>query len=137
MVQRLRPKLAQVTGASLFLNPVQDLRIGGRQGNATYQYTLKADDLAQLRDMGRQAGRGAQAQPSLTDVNTDQEDHGLESFVTIDRDKAARLGVTNAAVDNTLYDAFGQRQVSTIYNETTSTSDHGGGPAVRHRIRPR
>ena len=118
VVQRLRPKLARVTGASLFLNPAQDLRIGGRQGNATYQYTLEGPDLTVLRQWAGKLAEALKADPALVDVNTDQEDHGLESFITIDRDAAARLGITNSAIDNTLYDAFGQRQVSTIYKET-------------------
>ena len=118
VVQRLRPKLAQVTGASLFLNPVQDVRVGGRQSNSTYQFTLEGENLADLRLWAGKLAEAMKAQPELTDVNTDQEDHGLESFVNIDRNTAARLGVTDIAVDNTLYDAFGQRQVSTIYKDT-------------------
>ncbi len=118
VVQRLRPKLGRVAGASIFLNPVQDIGAGGRQSNAAYQYTLEAGDLAQLRFWAGRLADALKKQPGLTDVNTDQEDHGLESFVAVDRDKAARLGITNAAIDSTLYDAFGQRQVSTIYKET-------------------
>jgi len=118
VVQRLRPKLARVVGASLFLNPVQDLQVGGRQSNATYQYTLQADDLTQLRLWASRLAEALKGQPALTDINTDQEDHGLESYITVDRDKAARLHLTNVQVDNTLYDGFGQRQVSTIYKET-------------------
>ncbi|MDQ2859758.1 MAG: efflux RND transporter permease subunit [Pseudomonadota bacterium] len=117
VIARLRPKLARVTGANLFLNPVQDVRVGGRQSNATYQFTLKADGLADLRLWATRLSEAMKQQPALTDVNTDQEDHGLETFVTIDQDKAARLGLTNRAVDNVLYDAFGQRQVSTIYKD--------------------
>ena len=118
VVQRLRFKLARVVGASLFLNPVQDVQAGGRQSNATYQYTLQGDDLTQLRLWAGRLAQAMRAQPALVDVNTDQEDHGLESFVTVDRDKAARLRLTNIQIDNTLYDAFGQRQVSTIYKDT-------------------
>ncbi len=118
VVQRLRPKLARVVGVSLFLNPVQDVRVGGRQSNATYQYTLEAANLTDLRTWASKLAEALKTQPSLVDVNTDQEDHGLESFITVDRDKSARLGLTNTAIDNTLYDAFGQRQVSTIYKET-------------------
>jgi len=117
VVARLRPKLARVTGASLFLNPVQDFRMGGRQSNATYQYTLKADDLDQLRTWASKLAEAMKSQPSLQDVNTDQEDHGLQAFVTIDRDKAGRLGLSNNQIDNTLYDAFGQRQVSNIFKD--------------------
>jgi multidrug efflux pump len=117
VITRLRPKLARVTGASLFLNPVQDVRVGGRQSNATYQFTLKAENLADLRSWASKLAEAMKRQPVLTDVNTDQEDHGLESFVNIDYDKAARVGLTNRAIDNVLYDAFGQRQVSTIYKD--------------------
>jgi multidrug efflux pump len=118
VIQRLRPKLARVVGASLFLNPGQDLRIGGRQSNATYQFTLEGPDLVLLRDWAGKLAEALKADPNLTDVNTDQEDHGLETFVQVNRDAIARLGITDTAVDNTLYDAFGQRQVSTIYRET-------------------
>jgi multidrug efflux pump len=118
VIQRLRPKLSRVSGASLFLNPVQDVRVGGRQSNATYQYTLKSDSLATLRLWATKLSEALKTQAALADVNTDQLDHGLESFVTVDRDKAGRLGVTNTNLDNTLYDAFGERQVSTIYQET-------------------
>ncbi len=114
---RLRPQLARVTGASLFLAPVQDLRIGGRQSNATYQYTLEADNLEDLRTWATKLTVAMQGQWELEDVNTDQQDHGLQSFVTIDHDKAAGLGLSNTAIDNTLYDAFGQRDVSTIYED--------------------
>ncbi|HEY2662288.1 MAG TPA: efflux RND transporter permease subunit [Caulobacteraceae bacterium] len=116
VITRLRGKLLTVTGASMFLQSQQDVRAGGRQSFAQYQYTLKADDLATLKTWATKLGEELKKQPILTDVNSDQEDHGLESFVTIDRDSAARLGLTAADVDNALYDAFGQRQVSTIYN---------------------
>ena len=114
---RLRPRLARVTGAALFLAPAQDLRIGGRQSNASYQYTLEAQNLADLRHWAGRLTAAMGAQPALEDVNSDQQDHGLESYVTIDRDKAARLGLNNTTIDNTLYDAFGQRDASTIYED--------------------
>jgi multidrug efflux pump len=117
VIARLRPKLAKVTGVSLFLNPVQDLRMGGRQSNSTYQYTLKSDN---REDLKRWAGRLADSmkgQPGLTDVDTDQADNGVETFVTIDKDTVSRLGMTVRDVDNALYNAFGQRQVATIYDE--------------------
>jgi multidrug efflux pump len=117
VMNTLRPKLAGVTGASLFLAPVQDLRIGGRQANATYQYTLEADNLADLKTWATKLTTAMQNQWELEDVNSDQQDHGLQSFVTIDQDKAAGLGLNNTAIDNTLYDAFGQRDVSTIYED--------------------
>jgi len=118
VVARLRPKLARVVGAALFLNPVQDVRVGGRQSNATYQYTLQADDLTQLRQWASKLADALKLQPVLQDVNTDQEDHALDSYITIDHDKAARLGLTDTQIDNTLYDAFGERQVSVIYKDT-------------------
>ncbi len=116
VVARLRPQLARVSGANLFLNPVQDLRIGGRQSNATYQYTLQADNLTDLRNWATKLSDAMKKYPALQDVNTDQEDRGLQTFVNIDKDKLAALGLTAADVDNTLYDAYGQRQVTTIYN---------------------
>jgi multidrug efflux pump len=116
VVTRLRPQLSRVTGANLFLNPVQDLRIGGRQSNATYQYTLQAQNLTELRSWAAKLAEAMKRYPSLQDVNTDQEDRGLQTFITLDKDKLARLGLTPGDVDNTLYDAFGQRQVTTIYN---------------------
>ena len=117
VIAALRPKLARVTGASLFLAPVQDLRIGGRQSNATYQYTLEADNLADLKTWATKLTTAMNSQWELEDVNSDQQDHGLQSFVTVDQDKAAGLGLTNTSIDNVLYDAFGQRDVSTIYQD--------------------
>ena len=115
LLGRLRPQFNRITGASMFLAPQQDIRIGGRQGNGTYQYTLEGPDLPTLRTWATKLAEALKTQPVLTDVNTDQEDHGLESFVNVDRDKAAQLGLTAQEIDNTLYDAFGQRQVATIY----------------------
>jgi len=117
VIARLRGKLLKVSGASLFLQSVQDVGVGGRQGFAQFQYTLKADDLALLKTWATKLGDELKKEPILTDVNSDQEDHGLESYLTIDRDTAGRLGLSATDVDNNLYDAFGQRQVSTIYKE--------------------
>ncbi len=116
VIARLRGNLARESGASLFLVPVQDIRIGGRQANAQYQFTLQADDLAELRAWEPRVRRTLGQLPELVDVNTDQEDKGLQTTLVIDRDAAARLGVTTRMIDATLNDAFGQRQVSTIYN---------------------
>ena len=116
VIARLRPQLAKVTGISLFLNPVQDLRMGGRQTNSTYQYTLKSDNQADLATWATKLADAMKNEESLTDVDTDQQENGIESFVTIDRDAAARQGMSNKDVDNALYDAFGQRQVATIYD---------------------
>ncbi len=115
LMARLRPQFSRVTGASMFLQPVQDVRVGGRQGNAAYQYTLEAEDITTLRAWATKLAEAMKQEPVLTDVNTDQEDHGLESFVQVDRDSAARLGLSSVDIDNALYDAFGQRQVSTIF----------------------
>jgi multidrug efflux pump len=109
-------KLAREPGASLFLVPVQDIRVGGRQSNAAYQFTLQADELELLRTWEPRVRRALGDLPELVDVNTDQEDRGLQTSLVIDRDAAARLGVTTRTIDATLNDAFGQRQVSTIYN---------------------
>ncbi|MGB9990773.1 efflux RND transporter permease subunit [Massilia sp. SM-13] len=117
VIARLRPKLAKVTGVSLFLNPVQDLRMGGRQSNSTYQYTLKSDNREDLKRWASRLADAMKAQPGLTDVDTDQADNGVETFVTIDKDTVSRLGMTVRDVDNALYNAFGQRQVATIYDE--------------------
>jgi multidrug efflux pump len=115
VIGRLRPKLAQVPGATLFLQAVQDIRVGGRMGNAAYQYTLQGDDLKELNDWSQRMLEELRKLPLLTDVNTDQQNSGLEAGLVIDRDTASRLGITTQMIDNALYDAFGQRQVSTMY----------------------
>jgi multidrug efflux pump len=116
VIAKLRVKLAREPGAALFLVPVQDIRVGGRQANAQYQFTLQADDLDELRLWEPRVRQALAKLPQLVDVNTDEEDKGLQTTLTIDRDTAARLGVTPQRIDATLNDAFGQRQVSTIYN---------------------
>ncbi len=116
VVARLRGKLAEVAGAHLFMIAVSDLRTGGRQSNATYQYTLLSDDTKELYKWAPKLTAALMNSNIVKDVNSDQQEGGLETDVTIDRDAAMRLGLTLSAIDNTLYDAFGQRQVSTIYN---------------------
>jgi multidrug efflux pump len=117
VIARLRPKLAQVPGANLFLAAVQDIRVGGRQSNAQYQFTLQADSLPDLYEWGPKLVEALrQDQSVITDVDSDQQQRGLQVNLTIDRDAAARLGVSTRSISSTLYDAFGQRQVSTIYN---------------------
>ena len=116
VIARLRPKLGHVAGARLYLQAVQDLRVGGRQSNAQYQYTLQADDAPTLYKWAPKLTDALQKDANLADVNSDQQQSGLETDLVIDRDTAARLNLTPATIDNTLYDAFGQRQVSTIYN---------------------
>jgi multidrug efflux pump len=115
VVARLRQKLSKEPGANLFLQPVQDIRIGGRQSNAQYQYTLQADDLGELRAWEPKIRAALSALPVLADVNTDTQDKGLQTSLVVDRDTASRLGVTSRLIDTTLNDLFGQRQVSTIY----------------------
>ena len=118
VIARLRPQLQRVTGISVFLNPVQDLRMGGRQSNSTYQYTLTSDNSAALKEWAAKLAEAMKARGDvLTDVDSDQQENGVETLVTIDRDSAARMGVTPRAVDNALYNAFGQRQVATIYED--------------------
>ena len=117
VIARLRPKLAQVPGANLFLSAVQDIRVGGRQGNAQYQFTLQADSLPDLYTWAPKLVEALRQDSSvITDIDSDQQQRGLQVNLTIDRDAAARLGVSTRAISSTLYDAFGQRQVSTIYN---------------------
>jgi len=117
VINRLRAKLAVVPGATLFLQAAQDLNIGGRQGNAQFQYTLQSENLQDLRTWSPRILEKLHQLPELKDVNSDQQDHGLEAQVIVDRDTAARLGVSSAQVDNALYDSFGQRQVSNIYKQ--------------------
>ncbi|WP_322049014.1 efflux RND transporter permease subunit [Paraburkholderia sp. J67] len=116
VIAQLRGPLSNVAGARTFLQSVQDIRVGGRQSNAQYQFTLLADNTTDLYKWGPKLTEALQARPELADVNSDQQQGGLESMVTIDRQSAARLNITPSQIDNTLYDAFGQRQVSTIYN---------------------
>jgi multidrug efflux pump len=116
VIARLRRKMAVVPGATLFLQAVQDIRVGGRASNAQYQFTLQAPTLEELQEWAPKIAAALQLEPNvLADVNSDQQSKGLESDLVIDRDAAAQLGVTVSQIDNTLYDAFGQRQVSTIY----------------------
>jgi multidrug efflux pump len=115
VITRLRPKLAQVPGATLYLQAVQDVRLGGRISNAQYQFTLQSDDLEALNTWAPRLVRAMRQMPELRDVSSDQQNRGLEVPVTIDRATASRLGVSTRMIDETLYDAFGQRQVSNIY----------------------
>jgi multidrug efflux pump len=115
VIGRLRGKLGQVAGARLFLQAVQDIRVGGRATNAQYQYSLAGDDLNDLYAWAPKIAAAMEKLPELTDVNSDQQQGGLQTDLTIDRATAARFGLTTSQIDNTLYDAFGQRQVSVIY----------------------
>jgi multidrug efflux pump len=116
VVARLRPKLAHVAGARLYLQNSQDIRAGGRSSNAQYQFTLQGEDTKTLYEWTPKLTTALQRVPILADVSSDLQQHGIETDINIDRSTAMRLGVTPSAIDNTLYDAFGQRQVSVIYN---------------------
>jgi multidrug efflux pump subunit AcrB len=115
VIARLRGRLAAVPGAPTFLQAVQDLRTGGRAGNAQYQYTLQGDNVTELDAWGPRVLQRLRTLPQLADVNSDQQDQGRQSSLVIDRSTASRLGITAQRIDDTLYDAFGQRQVSTLY----------------------
>jgi multidrug efflux pump len=117
VIQRLRGKLGVVPGATLYLQAVQDVRIGGRIGNAQYQYTLQSTDLHDLTDFAPRMWAKFRTLEGLRDVDTDLQNRGLQATLTIDRDAASRLGILPQLIDDTLYDAFGQRQVSTIFSQ--------------------
>jgi len=116
-IGEMRRKLAVVPGASFFMQSAQDLTIGGRQSQAQYQYTLQGEDLNELAAWAPRLFQKLRTLKELRDVNTDQQDKGLDAEVSIDRDTASRLGVSPRDIDSALYDAFGQRQVSTIYRQ--------------------
>jgi multidrug efflux pump len=115
VINRLRPKLTSVPGATVFLQAGQDLRIGGRQSNAQFQYTIQSDNLDDLVKWGPQLLQQMRKLPGFTDVNTDQQNSGLQASLVYDRDTASRLGITPQLIDSTLYQSFGQAQVSTMY----------------------
>ncbi len=115
IIARLRPKLARIPGATLFLQAAQDLRVGGRQSNAQYQFAMHGDNLDDLSKYAPQMVDELKKVPILADVSSDQQDRGLQSQIQYDRDTAARFGISSQLIDSTLYDAFGQRPVSTMY----------------------
>ena len=115
VIDRLRPKLTSLPGATVFLQAGQDLRIGGRQSNAQFQYTIQSDSVRDLVQWGPTLLQQMKKLPLLTDVNTDQQNSGLQASLVYDRQTAARMGITPQMIDNTLYDAFGQALVSTMY----------------------
>jgi multidrug efflux pump len=117
VIARLRAKLAPVSGVRLYMQAIQDIRAGGRQSNSQYQYTILSDDMNLLNLWMPKITEALKTVPELQDINSDRQDNGLDIALNIDRSTAARLGVNLSEVDNTLYDAFGQRQVSTIYND--------------------
>jgi multidrug efflux pump len=115
IINRLRPKLTSIPGATVFLQAGQDLRIGGRSSSAQYQYTIQSDNLDDLVKWGPTLLAEMRKQSMLTDVNTDQQNSGLQAELVYDRETASRLGITPQTIDNTLYEAFGQSEVSTMY----------------------
>jgi multidrug efflux pump len=115
VINRLRPKLMSVPGASVFLQAGQDLRIGGRHSNAQYQYTIQSENVDDLVKWGPILLQQMRKLPGFTEVNSDQENNGLQAHLTYDRDTASRLGITPQSIDTTLYEAFGQAQVSVMY----------------------
>jgi len=115
IIARLRPKLGRVPGATLYLQASQDVRVGGRMSSALYQYTMRGDNLQDLIDYAPRMLQELKTVPIIADVNSDQQDRGLQSLITYDRPTAARFGISSQLIDSTLYDAFGQRQVSTMY----------------------
>jgi len=115
VVNRLRPKMTSVPGASVFMQPGQDLRIGGRMSSAGYQYTIQSENIQDLVTWGPQLLKNIRKIPGLTDVNTDQQNSGLQALLSYDRPTASRLGITPQSIDSALYDSFGQAQVSTMY----------------------
>ncbi len=122
VINRLRPQLSQITGLRVFLSPVQELRMGGRSSNSTYQYTLQSDSLADLRVWATRLTERLKQEPQLVDVDTDQAENGVEAYVEVDKASASRLGVSATAIDSALYNAFGQRSVATIYGELNQYS---------------
>ncbi len=116
IIARLRPKLAKVPGATLYLQAAQDVRVGGRQSNAQYQFTMQGDNLQDLNTYAPKMLEEFKGIPIIADVSSDQQNRGLQAMVQYDRTTASRFGITSSLIDNTLYDAFGQRQVSTMYS---------------------
>ena len=115
VINRLRPKISHIPGATLYMQAAQDIHIGGRGGNSQYQFTLQSDSLDDLNEWAPKLLARLKTIPLVLDANSDQQIHGLESRLAIDRSTASRLGVSPSDVDTTLYSAFGQRQVSTMY----------------------
>ena len=141
VIARLRPKLGRVPGATLYLQASQDLRVGGRSSSALYQFTMRGENYRDLAIYGPRMVRALRKVPQITDVNTDQQNSGLQSIVKYDRRTAARFGISPQLIDNTLYDAFGQRQVSTMYTPLNqyrvvmnAASQFWQSPATLHDI---
>jgi multidrug efflux pump len=116
VIERLRPKLNAIRGATLYLQAAQDVRVGGRSSAALYQFTMRGDNLQDLNQYGRPMLEALRHVKLIADVNTDQQNNGLQAIVQYDRETAARFGISAQLIDNVLYDSFGQRQVSTMYS---------------------
>ncbi|MBV8756621.1 MAG: efflux RND transporter permease subunit, partial [Deltaproteobacteria bacterium] len=141
VIDRLRPKLSKVQGIQAGIQAVQDVRVGGRMSQAQYQYTLEDANLAELDQWAPKITAALRKLPELKDTRSDQQTNGLQLDITVDRDTAARFGITEAAIDNTLYDAFGQRQVAVFYTEVNqyhvvmeADSSVGTGPDALDHI---
>ncbi|MEJ7601324.1 MAG: efflux RND transporter permease subunit [Kofleriaceae bacterium] len=141
VINRLRPKLSNIEGVQVFLQSVQDVRIGGRMARTQYQYTIESADLTELSEWAPKVTAAIRKLSQVKDVVSDQQNQGLQLNLEIDRDAAARHGITMAAIDNTLYDAFGQRQVATFYTQVNqyrvileAASSVGTGPEALERI---
>ena len=117
VINRLRPRLAQIPGATLFLQAYQELTVGGRSSGSQYQYTLSSENLDDLLQWAPRVAAAMEKIPEINDISSDQQTQGLQATLVVDRDTASRLGISSQSIDDTLYDAFGQRQVSTIYTE--------------------
>ena len=122
VINRLRPQLNQITGLRVFLNPVQELRMGGRSSNSTYQFTLKSDNQQDLKTWVKRLSDELKRDGRLTDVDDDQTENGVETFIDVDRDRATQLGVSTSALNAALYNAFGQRSVATMYADMNQYS---------------
>lgn len=137
VIQRLRARMSEIAGARLYLQAVQDITVGGRQSGAQYQFTLQSQDPEVLQMWATRLADELQKSNELADVNSDQQNAGLSVNLVLDRDNISRFGLTPSAIDNTLYDAFGQRQVSTIYNPLNQyhvvmevAPEYGEGPSA-------
>ena len=117
MIRRLQPQLAQIPGISLYMQPIQDLTIDDRVSRTQYQYSVNALEPDEVSKWTKLLVAKLQTLPELRDVASDQQESGLQTAITIDRDTASRLGITAEAIDNALYDAFGQRQISTMFTQ--------------------
>ncbi|MFI8382455.1 MdtB/MuxB family multidrug efflux RND transporter permease subunit [Pseudomonas sp. NPDC079086] len=141
IIERLRPELARIPGIELYLQPVQDLSIEDRVSRTQFQFSMESPDISLLEEWVPKLVSALREQPELTDVASDLQNRGLQVFLQIDRDMAGRLGVSIADIDNALYDAFGQRQISTIYTQASQyrvvlESENAGsiGPAALRQI---